>query len=185
MQYDFGPSYKSKFLTASASVFLIDIDDMIQWLPGTTTVWHPQNVSSVRSRGAELFVSGRKSWQNWGFSAGATYGYTDSQNRKTGKQLIYVPHHRATFSAGAARGRFSALWTASYTGEVFTRTDNNPRYNIDPYVVCNMLASVKIGKSKRVSASLSVRNLFNVNYEVVENRPFPGRHYLINLNLIL
>jgi len=185
LQYQSGVAFKSKNFEAAATLFLIDIKDMIQWLPGTTTFWLPQNVGHARSYGGEAFVDFHKDFGKTRIQARGSYGYTISGNRNTGKLLIYVPKHRGTASVGASRSRVSAGIQGSFTDQVFTRSDNNPRYNLDGYAVCDGDVHLGIGKSANIVIGAQIRNIFDTRYAVVEGRPFPGRNYQLYINVTL
>jgi iron complex outermembrane receptor protein len=185
MQYQAGIAFRSKSFEASANVYQIDIQDMIQWLPGTIALWLPQNVGRVRSYGGEAFADFHKDFGKTRISARGSYGYTVSENRATGKFLIYVPRNRATAALQASHGRISGGIHGSLTDEVFTRTDNNPRYNLDGYSVWDGDAQIRIGKTKNIAIGGQIRNIFDTRYAVVEGRPFPGRNYQLYINVTL
>lgn len=182
VQTEIGNEIKYKNITVSVTGYLIDISDMIQWLPGTTTVWMPANVNKVRSYGIEAAVSANKKIGRDVFAFSANYGYTVSKDRVSGHQLIYVPYHKASAGLAWSRQKLSADCQVLLNGEVFTRTDNNPRYNIDGYAVANFSAGYSLSKDF-VKLGARVFNVFDKKYEVVEGRAFPGRNYSMYLTL--
>ncbi len=70
-----------------------------------------------------------------------------------------------------------------YNDFVYTQADNDPNEIVDAYTVSNIgidydfkfLSSFKLG--------FQVLNLWNENYESLENRPMPGRNFNLYLNL--
>lgn len=122
---------------------------------------------------------GQKKWGKQVLEVNATYAYTISKNKATGNQMTYVPFHKANASIYYQIGKWFADYQALYTGEVYTRTDNNPVYNLDAYWVSNL--GVGYHYSKQLSLGGKVKNIFNEKYQSVENRWMPG----INFNLYL
>jgi iron complex outermembrane receptor protein len=174
-------TYKNWQLTITG--YYASIQDMIQWLPGTTTFWNPLNINEARTYGIENMLGWSRKFGRHQLAVTGTYAYTVSENKQTGYQLIYVPYHKATGGLAYAWKHFSADWQVLSCGEVFTRSDNDPRYNIDSYAVSNLGAAYDFGKRHILKIGARVLNLFDENYQVVAGRPFPGRNYNLFLNL--
>ncbi|NMH28139.1 TonB-dependent receptor plug domain-containing protein [Flavobacterium silvaticum] len=184
-QAEIGQDFQWKNLSAGLTVFYMDISDMIQWLPGTTAAWRPVNVNEVESFGLEF--SGKHSFESGSHKlvSAVLYSYTNSQNAETEKQLIYVPKHKATAALDYTYDRFGVGLQGLFTGSVPTRSDNNPRYDLDGYFVGNGLVSYRFGKQKSIVVEAQVRNVFDQEYQTMINRPYPGRHYTFSLTLML
>ncbi len=176
-QTEIGNNFTFKNLKFSATGYLMRIEDMIQWLPGAASSWLPRNVNNVKTYGGELLVTWNKSFGENILSITGNYAYTVSKDLETGKQLIYIPYHTANAGFAYSYRKFGANYQLLFNGEVFTRSDNAPRYNLDAYLVSNMGLSYTIGKSNNLKAGFQILNLFNANYEVMVRRPFPGRHF--------
>lgn len=183
VQGEIGNEFRYKNLVLSVTGYYIDIKDMILWLPGTTASWHPVNINKVKTYGAEGILGWHAKIGTQRLSATATYAYTVSKNKETGYQLIYVPYHKATAALGYSLKRlaFDVQWL--FNGKVFTRSDNNPRYTIEPYSVTNAGAGYTFGKTRTAKLGARILNLFDENYQVVAGRPFPGRNFNLYLNL--
>ena len=152
---------------------------MIQWLPGITTLWLPQNVNKVSTYGAEVLLSWERKIGNHQLLLNSAYAYTVSEEDETRNQLIYVPFHKATASAGYGYRRFSVNYQMLFNGEVFTRSDNNSNYNLDSYSVSNIGIDYRFGRLLKVG--FQAFNLFDQEYQVVERRTYPGRNFTMNL----
>jgi len=176
-QTEIGNELTFKNLKFSVTGYFMRIEDMIQWLPGAASSWLPRNVNNVKTYGGELLVNWNKSFGQNTLSITGNYAYTISEDLATGKQLIYIPFHNANAAFAYSYRKFSANYQVLFNGEVFTRSDNAPRYNLDAYLVSNLGLSYKIGKSDSLKAGFQLLNLFNENYEVMVRRPFPGRHF--------
>ena len=176
-QTEIGNEFTFKNLQFSLTSYIIRIEDMIQWLPGAASSWLPRNVNNVRTYGGEILINWKKSFGQNAVTINGNYAYTVSEDLATGKQLIYIPFHKATASLGYAYKKFSANYQVLFNGEVFTRSDNAPRYNLDSYTVSNVGLAYQIGKSDTLKAGVQLLNIFNEKYEVMVRRPFPGRHF--------
>ncbi len=180
-QFEISQDLSFNNFSASLTGYFIDIEDMIRWLPASSGNWEPINEDEVHSYGAEVFLNYGLKLRKHHFKLNGTYAYTVSEDAETGNQLIYVPFHKATGSFDYSFKNWSANWQGLFTGEVFTRSDNNSRYNLEKYWVNNFSVAYQFKKWFKLGGRL--RNLFDKEYMSVENRWMPGRNYSIFLNL--
>ncbi len=183
--YQKGENVQSKI---TVDVYSLVIDNLIQWVPGTSVIWSPQNVQKVWSRGVEISsktdfkFNGIKGYFRLG------YNYSPSTNRDTtsygadiqNKQLIYIPLHKVTETFYMGKGKYYAMVSYSLTGKRFVQSDNEkflPAYALlDIYTGANF----KTTKSNfRLQAE--IRNLMNRTYQSVLYYPEPGISFSINL----
>jgi iron complex outermembrane receptor protein len=181
-QAELGNAFTFGNLNFSLTGYYIKLTDMLRWIP-SGNVWRPQNTDKVTTSGAEVLVGYKKTIGKHNFGLDATYGYVNSKDEITKKQLIYVPHHKATAALSYSIKKLSAYAQMLYNGEVFTRTDNNPRYNIDSYFTVNAGAAYNFGKTNTYTLGFRVLNLANQDYVSVDTRPMPGRNYNMYLTL--
>ncbi|RZJ34181.1 MAG: TonB-dependent receptor [Flavobacterium sp.] len=185
LQAELTNDFKFKNFNFSLTGYYIRLRNMIQWLPGTSTAWNPQNINEVESYGAEILASAKRKWGKSDFALTGTYAYTVSTNQKTGKQLIYVPYHKVTIAADFQRRFFFLHAQLLFNGEMFTRTDNNARYNLEPYKVIDLNGGYFMDKRKKIQTGIGIRNLFDEQYMAMIGRPFPGRNFNIFINLTI
>src|SRR5690606_7984382 len=157
------------------------IQDMLRWIPGSGGMWNPENTHQVRIYGLESFLNYKKSFQKHHLEFNGTYAYTISENDETGKQLMYVPIHKATVSFGYSRQRISAYYQFLFNGEAFTSSDN--KYKLDDYSVSNLGLDYGLGKNRQYKIGFQLLNLFNENYQSTLNRFMPGRSFNLYINL--
>lgn len=181
-QIEIGNNFRFGDFNVSLTGYGIDIDDMLRWFP-TGEVWTPENTNKVKTYGVEALLNWKKRFGRHHFLLNGTYAYTVSENQETKKQLIYVPYHKATSSLSYNYRKFSADYQFLYNGEVFTRSDNNPRYNLDGYFVSNVSIGYDFGKVQTYQLGFQVLNLFNEKYASVANRFLPGRNFNMYLTL--
>ncbi len=186
----------NKYVSVTFSNFYIHVSDWIQWVPTSAGYWQAQNFRKVFSRGFELNTNFNSNATNnpkvFGISGNASYTFTKTTNLEAssafdnskGKQLIYVPLHNATISLqGNLRGFYIRL-TNSVTGKTFTSTDNSE--SLPLYAITD----AEIGKSfyiknHEIGLAFRLNNLANIQYQVVAQRPMPGRNFEITLNFNL
>ena len=181
-QGEIGNEFTHKGITLTLTGYYIKIKDMLRWLP-TGSVWRPMNTDRVKTYGLEAILNYKKKFGDNEICVNSTYGYTVSENEDTGRQLIYVPYHKATASLSYSCKKLSAYYQCLYNGEVFTRSDNNSRYNIDSYTVGNICLEYSFGKKDIASLGVQVLNVFDKDYVSVASRPLPGRNYNVYLTL--
>jgi len=170
------------------SLFNNNIDNKIIWLP-KQGLWQPNNIAKVNSNGAEVYVDFKHNYKKFNYKADAFYAYTKSVNVENengnsaviGKQLIYIPKHKAGASLSINYNNVHFNWSQVITGKRFTNSDNTNSINAYHLADASIGYPFKIKKSE-LEASFVCHNLFNKYYEVVQNRPMPARNYLININ---
>ena len=181
MQYELGNEFQFNNFKITFTGYYNDIRHMINWVPGSDGYWTPRNIDEVETYGGEFLLNFKKQFGQHLLAVNATNAYTVSKNKKTEKQLIYVPYHKATGSVYYAFQEVFIETQALYNGEVFTRSDNNARYNLDAYWLWN--AGLGYHISKNFILGSKVRNLLNTDYQNVEDRRMPGTNYTIYLTL--
>ena len=155
----------------------------MQWVPGKNGIWAPQNKDKVNSYGAETLLSWKKQFGKNNFNANASYAYTVSEDDATGNQLFFVPYNKVTSSVSYSRNRITAYYQFLYNGFVYTRADNNPDEIINDYTVSNLGIDYAFKFLNSFKLGFQVLNIFNENYESLENRPMPGRNFNMYITL--
>ncbi len=183
LQGEIGNVFQWQNFSVTATVFHSKIKEMIRWLPQNGGVFKPINTDRVSIFGTELTMHYQKQIDRHHFDFNANYSYTKSEDERTKKQLTFVPFHKTTASIAYSYSRFSAFYQYLFNGSVFTQTDNNPKKIIENYTVSNLGCSAELDKNKNYSLGFRILNLWNEDYESVENRPLPGRNYSLNLTL--
>ncbi|WP_299887446.1 TonB-dependent siderophore receptor [uncultured Lacinutrix sp.] len=178
-QIEVSQQFQFKNIGFNITGFYNDITDMIRWLP-IDGVWKPINTDEVVTYGIETKLEANKAFNNHKLTFNSTFAYTISENKQTKKQLIYVPFYKVTANLGYNYKKWSAYYQYLYVGDVFTQSDNNPKFNVDEYYVSNFGLDYSLGKQYKLGAK--VNNLFNENYESIAGRFMPGRHYNFYIN---
>ena len=164
------------------------IRDWILWSPLESGFWSPQNLRTVDHYGIETKLNWNLDWGVYQFVWSGNYAYTRAVNREPafpgdaaeGKQLLYVPVHQFNQRFGLQRKAYQMNVHWQFTGERFT---NNANTDGLPAFQLLHLSAHRNWKSKIGHWQLrgEVRNVLNVNYQAILNRPMPGRQYAISL----
>lgn len=182
-QVEIGNVFTFKNISLTQTFYYIKIDDLLQWVPGKNGIWTPQNKDKVNSYGSETLLSWKKQFGKNNFNANASYAYTVSEDEETGNQLFFVPYDKVTASVSYSRNRITAYYQFLYNGFVYTRADNDPDEIIDDYTVSNLGIDYDFKFLDSFKLGFQVLNVFNENYESLENRPMPGRNFNMYLTL--
>ncbi|MDX6182488.1 TonB-dependent receptor [Flavobacterium sp. Fl-77] len=182
-QTEIGNVFTFKNLSLTQTFYYIKINDLLQWVPGQNGIWSPQNTNKVRSYGTETILGWKKQFDKNYFAANATYAYTISENIDTKKQLFFVPFHKITGAISYSRNNISANYQILYNGFVYTRADNDPNEIIDAYLISNIGIDYDFKFLDSFKLGIQVLNLFNQEYESLEDRPMPGRNFNMYLTL--
>jgi len=182
-QAEIGNVFTFRNISLTQTFYYMKIKDLLQWIPGSSGIWSPQNTDKVNSYGAETLVSWKKQYGKNHLSANASYAYTVSKNEETEKQLFFVPFHKATASVAYSRNRISAYYQFLYNGFVYTRADNDPNEIVKDYMISNIGIDYDFKFLDSFKLGFQVLNLFNENYESLEDRPMPGTNLNVYLTL--
>jgi vitamin B12 transporter len=174
-------------LKAEISAFSLQVNDWILWIP-ETTIWKPQNIQQVWSRGIESDVKINTAIGKSEMIFSAGYIHTRASNEKStleydqsaGKQLIYVPLHRFFLDLILIRNGFIINPAFNYNGFRYISTDNI--YRLPGYGLMDLTLSRNVSvKKSSINLRFDIHNVFNTEYQAVQYYPMPGRHYSIIL----
>ena len=177
-----GLDVKINKATFNFTYYYRKMDEWIIWYPSTSTLWRPQNLLEVKSRGLELNLNYSFTGRNFFLKTILGYNYTLSTNEKTframdesyQKQLIYVPPHSANARITYGYKKFAITTSFLFTGYRYTTSDNSTW--LDDYLLINIEA-MQLFKLFDTAIRLFARvnNLSDTNYQSVANRPMPLR----------
>lgn len=163
------------------------IRDMILWVPSTTSVWSPQNIEKLWSRGVEAspmlkYVKGK--WNsrvnlNYTWSP-STFTGSETTDGSNGNQLIYIPLHTVKGSLRIEYGKSMFQVSGVAESRRFTRKDNGE------WLPAFGLLSLSCGRSlnirnTKLTFKFDISNLLNTSYQAVKYYPAPGISFLGSL----
>ncbi len=175
------------------SPYMNRVDDKIVAIPTSSQFrWAMLNIGKVNVTGLD-FKADAQFWQR-GWSVDATFrssfqqalDHSDPDSRTYGNQIPYIPLHSGGVDLCAAWEDWSFTWETVVTGSRWSRTANTPDYHIAPWTVSDVSLFRKIETPAfenraicpELNAGVTVRNLFNHRYQVVQGYPMPGCNLL-------
>jgi iron complex outermembrane receptor protein len=154
-------------------------ENLIQWIPGDSDFWQPQNIKNASGYGAEISFQEKLNYRQHHFQADIQYAYSISTDDMLEKQMIYVPYHKGNGRLSYAFKDLIFSYVLQYTGEVFTTTSNTQK--LDDYWLNNLELDYQFLK-KKLSVGVRMNNIFDKAYQSVAYRPMPGRNFEFNVN---
>ncbi len=189
---DLGNQFTFKKWSTHFTMFYNQINNWILWLPASNgNFWQAQNAKQVTSKGFEYKFNYETKSKSYQLIWNASYQFAQSINNKTndilkaslGKQLPYVPLHTANTNIAFTFKKIQSEINLHYTSSRYTTTDNNTLYALPSYYLININAGYifQLGKHE-ISIMLHAKNVTNVSYQLLENRPLPLRNFKIQIN---
>ncbi len=164
--------------------FRRDVQDQIIWRLGNFASFSPVNVDA-RFSGEELTAALSPDTGAWEVNLSLEWLRTEnllSDPTVQGKALPFRPDYRWKIGLDRKLGPASFSWTRVVTGPRWVTEANTvrlPGFRLDDVVV----RVESTWKSLDWQIALSVYNIFDRRYEVLENAPQPGREWRLSLTL--
>ena len=181
-QAEFSNIFEYKTFKFSVTPFIIEVTDLIRWIPTSGGFWAPENVEKVLSKGIESSLSYSEKFEENNLKLNLGYTYTNSQNQETKRQLSYVPFHKIFGNLDYQYRFFGIYVQGMFNGLTYTSTDENYSEALKPYFVAN--AGI-FAEYKNFKLTFKVNNIGDQVYETTAYYPMPKRNYLLNLNINL
>ena len=162
------------------------VQDWIQWVPAGG-IWSAENKNQVWSRGLETLTELTAKMGRFQFTMNVGTNYvvsTDSDplSENYNRQLIYVPLYSGHGRLGIGTKRMQISYQHQYTGYRFLSSDNTSALN--PFDLGNVQFNYRFKIWKYELKSFCIlHNIWNQNYQLVAQRPMPGRQ--LNLGITL
>lgn len=179
------PMNEKKALQLSVNAYNMLITNLIQWVNISTTVWSPQNVNKVWSRGLESSLQLLHDGVKVKTSLKASYAYSPStiiRSVKSDQQLIYIPLHRGQVHADIQFATYSAYIHCIFTGKRFTTQDNSDELPGYALINASLQKSFHLHET-RFFLRIELRNLMNTKYQVMKYYPEPGFSFMTQVNI--
>jgi vitamin B12 transporter len=162
----------------SLAVFLRDVDDLIQWQPTGANwwdLWAPENVGEARIWGVE--VDGQFSICSFA-TIGGNYTYLHPKDRDTDEYLLGKPRHE---THGFVALKPFEKTTLRFDGRYLRYYPEATRKDKDYFVADLALTHAIMLGEVAIDATVSVKNLFDKNYEANPGYPMPPRELFAGL----
>lgn len=161
-------------------------DKMIQWTPGSSGNWSPQNYYSVYTSSTTMTLA--RNWAKFNANMNLTHQFSrvlatmNNDPAIVGKSLIYRPVLQAVYTSEIKLPKGTLQLRSFYTGLRHTLRDNSAVGEISAQYWC-VLAYTLSGANNRWSLLLQVDNVFNNERQYYQYFPMPGRSFNINFKL--
>ncbi len=163
--------------------YRIRLNQGIYWFPGQQGIWSPSNVEEVNACGMEAGLDLRLKIQrvklfwdtglNWRRSEIARERFAG--DAAVGKQMRYVPEWTLRSNLDLRISPFMIHASYRWTGQRFVTEDHTTA--LEPYRILDLSASMQRSyRGLDGYMRLTVNNLLNESYEVIQWYPMPGRH---------
>lgn len=167
-------NFSNNRVTLSLTYFYQKYKDLIQWIEILPWTYQPQNIAKASIKGFEV---------NFDFNITPDlkiktgYTYLDTENKKTGKYLIYKPDHKFSVIGKYTMGKISLFADYTYTGRRYA--NNNNQIKLKSYSLLNLSATYKLNPN--ISFFGRIDNLLNTNYEEVKDYRTPDRSFYVGI----
>lgn len=171
-----------------ASYYTITTEKKIIWVPSIIGLQIPRNISKVRSLGFDL--SAVVSIPETGLTLSSTYSWLEATNispfgsadGSNGKQLVYTPKVRINSSLQWNHRSIKVIFDHRFTGVSYFTSDNDPLNFLGAHNVFDFHFSWRVAVLKSENTiAISVFNLFNENYKIIQSYPMPLRSVVVSL----
>lgn len=183
----------------TADAYYNHVDDKIIAVPKGTGQyrWMMMNIGKVKIRGIDVTM--RTSFrlpQGIVLESGLTYTYQRAQDYSNPAdtldggtykgQIAYIPWHSGSATVHAAWKNLDVNYSCIYVGERYHNSANILANHEQPWYTHD-LSLTYLFKLKQcdLRVTAEVNNLFNQQYDVIQNYPMPGRNYRLILKFDL
>lgn len=173
------------WLEIEAAYFRFHVENLIIWELGSFATFRPFNTAALM-QGYEF----SSSWMTWNdkLELQISHVIDDALNKNKSrtthnKRLTYRPEHISKINLSLNLGFVALNYHKRFIGERYITAANTvkmPAYTVDDFTM-RIQHNVK---KTRTSFSLSVFNVFDKKFEIVERAPMPGRHLKAGLEVV-
>ena len=162
------------------------VEDWIQWTP-SSGIWMAKNVNKVWSRGLETQTAVRFDRKRYFLQLRLGTNYVlstdnDQTSENYDQQLIYVPMYAGNIHFTVGIKQVQAVYVHQYTGYRFLSSDNTSALN--PFMTGALQLHYQFTLWKyQLRSFCSISNIWDENYQLVAQRPMPGRQFNIGISL--
>jgi len=184
--------FKLDFSNSSLEVtyFNYFIENKIIWIPQRVAFFAPRNKGKIQSSGIELIIENIRIKEkllvnfNYTFTEALNKNKLSQNDNSYNKQLIYIPKHKSTFTVLYHHGNLFIEFSNTYYSRRYYTEDNDKLFSLDDLLLSNIsiLLKQKIF-GIMLNTQLSVLNLLNKSYNLIQSFPIPGREYRLTIQM--
>jgi len=192
-------------LNFNTSFFNNFIENMVIWLPTTSSYWTAENVEKLWSTGIETNLKYDIKLKSVQLGMDVFYAYIKSMYVEeklnlfnvlentinnnyyqsatdyNGNQLLYTPEHSGGIIFSSAYKQFHIRYNHCLVGKRYITQDNNN--SVDSYHLGNLsLGGYVKMKTSQLNIQFKINNIWNQTYEVMAFYAMPLRYYSLSLS---
>lgn len=195
IQYNIGATYGGQplpnlldYVTLSVDCYYNKVTDKIVAIP-SMFIWKMMNLGEVEIKGVDINLSTYFTVANsvkFNISGNYTFQHaidvTDSTDKNYRDQIPYTARHSGNALATCSLEWFDVGYTATVVGSRYSLPQNISANLIEGYIDQNVNISRKFYfKDFSMKVMAEVRNVCDVNYDVIKYYPMPGRQYRLSV----
>jgi len=179
-------------LSVSVDGYFNKVQDKIVARP-TMFIWKMRNIGEVNILGCDINLSTGVSLpqaMSLELTAAYTYQYavdvTNPESKTYRNQIPYTPRHSGNASLSWMNRWVNVSYMISGVSERWSMDQNTDTNRLDPYLEHTLTLFRDFGFRKsdlRFRVTAECRNLTDVQYEIIQYYPMPGRCFRLNLKL--
>ncbi len=177
-------------LNADIAGFWRDTDDIILWRRGFDGRWSPYNVSQVKTEGIEVTtaVSPQNEWARIEYTGTFLKAINHSgESNYDGKDLPYRPRQVSRLTCELNWKNWWWNYNIQWVSRRYIRESNSIPLAAEEMGLYHLM-DASFGKMMSLMGSrwriqLEIRNIENIDYQVVERSPMPGRIWRTTLSV--
>lgn len=187
-QYEVSLGFQKPVFQAQMTYYSGKYDNLIIWLP-EGSIWKAQNLNQTHNQGIEFWSKVHFSIKKHQFITEGSGFYGESiltKERFPGddayrKQLIYQPLYRWSVHISWNYQNFFLQYQQIGNSFVYYTTDNSEW--LPDFYLGNLIGtySFRLFHHHEIHWSLQIKNVWNEEYQIIKNRPMPGRHFLMGI----
>ncbi len=200
-QYNLGISYVKDFeqqflrhIELQVDAYYNEVENKIVAMPTSNQFrWTMVNLGFVEIRGIDvavqssfLFGGETKLDARINYTYQKAQDFTNPNSNYYGGQIPYIPWHSGSLVLNGSYRDWDLNYSFIYTGERYESQANIPENYAKPWYTSDLSVSRWLNWSnKEIRLTAEVNNLFNQQYEVVQNYPMPGTNlkFILNINI--
>lgn len=178
------------------SPYINRVENKIVAIPTSSQFrWTMLNIGKVDIRGCDAKADIALHREGWDLGLCLRYAFqqaldhTKPGSQTYGNQIPYIPRHSGNADLEAGWKGWSLRWSATFTGERWSRAANIPDYYIRPWVLCDASLFKKIPlpsfqnrlETPSLEVGLNCGNIFDTPYQIVQGYPMPGFNILLSV----
>ena len=170
-------TYGPWHLRVREDLYFNHVQDKLIAVPnGSLFRWSMYNIGRVNIFGDDIEASASYSGHSWQAGFTGRYNFQRAFDPSDPWQIPYIPAHSGSFNVFAVVGPVRADIRGQVTGVRYTAASSRPEAVLKPWTSWDMTLSWQVIRILRLGVEL--RNVFNCQYQIVQQYPMPGIHVM-------